>query len=225
MLVRGRIPQLGELTADVWVSEDHRREMEVTQNPIEFGAPITDHSFVKARTLSVVFGVSNTPMNSSSSFSGKDRISDARKKLYKLQDDSEFLTVKTITGGDYKNCLLTGIGWSTDSTNPNSITFELELQEVIITKTEKTSYEPLPADERTGDKTKETKKRGENSKQERDAANEDRRKNTNDANASENERMKAAAAKAQSDKMKAADNRTYAKQGLDMLIGAIGKGE
>ena len=51
--IKAKIPQLGDLVADVWVSERHRRDMEVTQNPVEFGSPVTDHAFVKAQFASI----------------------------------------------------------------------------------------------------------------------------------------------------------------------------
>ncbi|MGP9557216.1 phage baseplate protein [Psychrobacter sp. AOP7-A1-24] len=220
-MLQGNIPQLQDLTADVWVEERHRREVEVVKNPIEFGSPITDHSYVKARTLSVSFGVTNTPLASNSSFSGNDRIAQAREKLYKLQDESVFLTVNTINGGEYENCLLSAIGWTTDVNNPHSIIFELEMEEVIITGTKKTTYQPLPADERTAGKTSSTEKRGEVSKRSRESADEARRNYTADSNTSSDELAKNAAAKAQAAKIEAVDNRTILKKISDIGFGGI----
>lgn len=218
-MLKVRIPKLGGLVADVWVDERHRRELEVTKNPIEYGSPITDHAFVKARQLTVTFGVTNTPMAANDSFGSSDRVSEAREKLFKFQDNAELLTVITISGGEYKDCLLAGIGWVTDSTNPHSTIFSLDLEEVKITKTEKTDYVPLPDDPRTGAKTDSTKKRGEQSKEERDAADEARRQNTADEAASEAARMKAEAAKAQAEKVAAPDDRSYLKQITDYFGG------
>lgn len=216
MLVEAKIPQLGDLVADVWVEERHRRELEVTQNPIEFGAPVSDHSFVRARKLSVMFGVSNTPLSPSSSFSSRDRIEEARQRLFEMQDTSTFLTVLTITGGSYDNCLLTGIGWLTDKNNPHSIIFELDLEEIVIAKTKLTTYQPLPADERTGKKTEPDNKRGAVSAQSREDAN-NKRNSTPDSSANADQLAKNAAAKAQAEKLAEADNRTYLKKLVDLL--------
>lgn len=199
--MRAKIPKLGDLAADVWVEERHRREMEVTQNPIEHGSPITDHAIVKARKLSVMFGVSNTPMSNGGSFGGADRVADARAKLFMLQDSKQFLDVITINGGDYKNCLLTGIGWSTNSKNPDAVIFELDLEEIIVTSTKKTDYEPMPADESTGDKTSSTRKRGEVLKIGRETLEAYRRNHTADSSASADELSKNEAAMAQSKKI------------------------
>lgn len=216
-MIKGKIPQLGELTADVWVSERHRRELEATKNPIEYGSPITDHCFVKARTLSIRFGVTNTPFTDNTSFVSNDRVADARDKLFAMQDTPTLLTVFTITGGYYENCLLVGIGWETDSRNPNATIFDLELEEIIIATTEKIEYQPLPADERTGDKASTTKKRGEESTQSRDEADEARRNHTADANADADKLAKAAAAKAQADKVAGSYDKTLLKKILDFL--------
>lgn len=216
-MIRGKIPQLGELTADVWVSERHRREVEATQNPIEYGSPITDHAFVKARTLSVSFGVTNTPFADNRSFGGDDRVDDARRKLFAIQDSAALLTVSTISGGYYENCLLVGIGWETDSKNPHATIFDLELQEIIITTTDKVEYQPLPADERTKDKASTSKKRGEASVQDRSEADEVRRNHTADANSDAEKLAKANAANSQADKLAGSYDKTLLKKIMDFL--------
>jgi len=201
-MLKATIPQLGDLIADVWVSERHRREMELTQNPIEFGSPVTDHAFVKAQSLSVTFGVSNTPLADNDSFTDTDRVDEARQKLYELQNSKTFLSVKTINGGEYKNMMLVGIGWSTDDSNPHAVTFDLDLEEVIIVTTEQTEYQALPAEEKTEKKTKPTSKRGEKPKKKLDVVSKGRKRtSTRDVSTSSKEQAKAAAAKKQRGKM------------------------
>lgn len=116
------IPLLSDLKADCWVSEEHTRELEITENPIEFGAPITDHAFLKNRELIVEFGVSNSPLRENLVFGdyGTNRIKRARELLFKLQDEKKELTVQTLTGGKYERLLIQTISWRTDSKNPNS---------------------------------------------------------------------------------------------------------
>lgn len=202
-MLKATIPQLGDLIADVWVSERHRREMEVTQNPVEFGSPVTDHAFVKARSLSVTFGVSNTPLVDNDTFTDIDRVEEARLKLYDLQDAKTFLTVKTINGGEYSNMLLTGIGWSADSNNPHAVIFDLDLEEVIIVTTEQTEYQALPAEPKTEKKTKPTSKRGEKPKRKLEGASKGRKRtSTRDVSESSKEQAKAAAAQKQRSKIK-----------------------
>lgn len=202
-MLKAKIPQLGDLVADVWVSERHRREMEVTQNPIEFGSPVTDHAFVKAQSLSVSFGVSNTPLVDNDAFTDIDRVDEARTKLYELQNSKMFLNVKTINGGEYNNMLLTGIGWTTDEKNPHAVIFDLDLEEVIIATTEQTEYQALPAEKKTEKKTKPTTKRGTKSKSKLETATKGRKRtSTRDVSSSSKEQAKAAAATKQRGKIK-----------------------
>lgn len=201
--IKAKIPQLGDLVADVWVSERHRRDMEVTQNPVEFGSPVTDHAFVKAQSLSVSFGVSNTPLVDNEVFTDIDRVEEARLKLYDLQNNKTFLTVRTITGGEYANMLLTGIGWSTDDSNPHAVIFDLDLEEVIIVTTEQTEYQALPAEKKTEKKTKPTSKRGTKPKKKLETDKKGRKRtSTRDVSQSSKEQAKAAAAKKQRGKIK-----------------------
>lgn len=198
-MLQAKIPQLSTLVADVWVEERHRREMEVTQNPIEFGAPITDHAFVKPRSLSVTFGVTNTPLLAEDEEPPlvADRVEEMRLKLYELQDNKSFLVVNTITGGQYPNCLLTGIGWTTDVNNPHAVIFDLDLEEVIVTFTEQANYQPLPPEIKTKKKTEPTKKRGERPKKSLSSSKGRKRTGTRDASSSSKEQAKASAAQKQ----------------------------
>lgn len=196
-MLQAKIPQLGDLVADVWVDERHRRELEATQNPVEFGSPITDHAFVKARKLSVTFAVSNTPLVDNPTFSDTDRVEEARQKLYQLQDSRTLLTVKTITGGEYNNCLLTGIGWTTDVKNPYAVQFDLDLEEILIVTTEQTEYKAQPPDPSTKKKTEPTKKRGEKPKKKLDTKTGKKRTSTRDVSVTSKEQAKAAAAESQ----------------------------
>lgn len=220
-MLKAQIPRLGNLAADVWVSENHRREMEITKNPIEYGSPITDHAIVMARSLSVTFGVTNTPLIDNNSFTADDRIGEARDLLFAMQDKAELLTIYTITGGVYENCLISSISWTTDKSSPHSVLFDIGLEEIEITSTKQTEYQPLPADPRTGDKTSTTKKRGEASVQSREEANEIRRNFTSDASTNSEQLAKSAAANAQAEKIASTDNRTLLKRLVEIDLGAL----
>lgn len=241
MIIKAKIPQLENIKADVWIDESHKREMEIVSNPIEFGSPTTDHAFVKAMSLSINLGVTNTPFGSLAS----DRIEEIRDQLYALQDEKKFLTVQTITGGIYKNMLLSSIGWSTDTKSVHAVIFRLELEEVIITKTSLTNYTPLPVEEKIKKQIDPTKKRGElpknalpdsekgnrksrdkerptNSSRSRSEATESRanakdRINTADASTNSQQKAKSIAATQQKNKIREADNRTYLKRVVDSL--------
>lgn len=207
--IKGVIPQISNLTADVWISEEHGRELEITENPIEYGAPTTDHAFLLPQELTVEFGVTNSPIQANEVFGvyGVNRIENARKTLFQLQGSRVFLTAQTITGGKYERLLIKKIGWRTDSSNPNSITFVLALKEVIVTTTQTTTYSPLPAEKRAKNQTSKTVKTGEKSS---------KTLSTTDKTASVQDKAKAQAAKKQGDEVKK-DNRTAAAKLADSL--------
>ena len=154
------IPYLGGLRADCWSSESHERKLEVTENPVEFGAAVNDHAFRKPQELTIEFGVSNTPLNDFNSdwFGefGTDRVSRARELLFLMQDEKALLRVETLTGGAYENMLLAGISWRTDNKTPQSALFTLTLKELRIVSTQTVKYKPKASHKKT---TQQTKKR------------------------------------------------------------------
>lgn len=163
-MIPAKIPQLGSLEVECWLNEEHTRELEVTENPIEFGSPIVDHAFVKAQELVVEFGVSNLPIGLiTDQFGGRgtDRIQRAREMLFAMQDQRQMLTVQTITGGLYRDMLLKRISWRSDKKSVHAVKFALTLKEVKITQTETTQYTPIPVEPRTAKQTQAPVKRGE----------------------------------------------------------------
>lgn len=147
------IPYLGGLRADCWKSEDHTRELEVTENPVESGLNVNDHAFRKPQELTIEFGVSNHPLPIDTTFStdnffgefGTDRVGKARDLLFWMQDDKVFLEVITLGGGTYKNMLLKKISWRTDIRMRQAAIFTLTLKELIVTSTKTIKYKPKAA--------------------------------------------------------------------------------
>lgn len=163
-MIPAKIPQLGGLSVECWLTEEHTREMEVTENPIEFGSPIVDHAFVKAQELVVEFGVSNLPLGAiTDSFGGRgtNRIERAREMLFAMQDSRQLLTIQTITGGIYKDMLLKKITWRTDKKSVHAVKFALTLKELRITQTQETQYTPIPVESKTKKQVDAPKKKGE----------------------------------------------------------------
>jgi hypothetical protein len=163
-MIYGRIPLLGGIAVECWVAEEHTRELEVTENPVEFGAPIVDHAFVKPQGLVVEFGVSNTPLgmiNDAFGGRGTDRIGFARDLLFELQSTRTLLLVETLTGGNYARMMLQKITWRADKKTINAVRFSLTLKEVLFVATAQTQYTPLPAEAKTKKQTADPKKKGE----------------------------------------------------------------
>jgi hypothetical protein len=163
-MIYGRIPLLGGIAVECWLAEEHTRELEVTENPVEIGAPIVDHAFVKPQELVVEFGVSNTPLGFISDDFGErgtDRIGFARDLLFDLQSNKALLVVETLTGGNYARMLLQKITWRTDKKTVNAVRFSIKLKELILSSTAETQYTALPAEAKTKKKIAKAKKKGE----------------------------------------------------------------
>lgn len=189
-MIYGRIPLLGGIAVECWVAEEHTRELEVTENPVEFGAPIVDHAFVKPQGLVVEFGVSNTPLgmiNDAFGGRGTDRIGFARDLLFELQSTRTLLLVETLTGGNYARMMLQKITWRADKKTVNAVRFSLTLKEVLFVATAQTEYTPLPAEAKTKKQTDPAKKKGEKPAKALDAK-------AGDAKSSSADKSKAAAA-------------------------------
>ena len=125
---------IGSFNATVTIEESGRDEIEITQHPVQQGATISDHSFVKPSTLtlSVMWDASTAPLN------------ETYAKLIELQRAREPIDV--VTGKRiYKNMLIRAISQTTDATTENALKINLELQEIIITALKVTSVQANPA--------------------------------------------------------------------------------
>lgn len=134
---------MGSLTFDAVISERHTAELEVTKNPVEMGASITDHAYVKPYGLTITGGVSATPLHepNDSYGQGNDRPSAAYEAMLKLQATREPFDV--VTGLKlYKNMMVTSITTEQDKDSAGVFAFSAELTEVIIVYTEVVKYPP-----------------------------------------------------------------------------------
>lgn len=55
-------PNVGPILFDAVLSEDHESELEITGNPIETGAEVNDHAYVKPKTVTVEVADSNAAL-------------------------------------------------------------------------------------------------------------------------------------------------------------------
>lgn len=52
---------IGPFEAQVWLEENHVDELEITDSPLEYGAPVTDHAFMRPAEVTITCGWSNSP--------------------------------------------------------------------------------------------------------------------------------------------------------------------
>ena len=134
ILVRPR-RSIGGLFPDVVVEESHEDSLQITEHPVEQGAAINDHAFLKPRTVTIRAGVSDAVS------SGGTPSVDFYDKLRELQQKREPFDI--VTGKrKYTNMLLEILSVTTDATTENVLSFSADCREVIIVKTQTASVPP-----------------------------------------------------------------------------------
>lgn len=119
---------LGGLTMDVIIEEQHTDEVEITEHPVERGAAVTDHAYLKPATLSIKGGVSDA---SAKATTGDRRSVTAYQALLKLQAKREPFDV--VTGKRvHRNMLVKSLNVVTDANTERVLIFTAELQEIRI---------------------------------------------------------------------------------------------
>lgn len=119
-------------TSQVTMSEHHHDELEIEQHPIQVGAPIADHAFVKPAelTLNLMF----VPPGGSSGFTldAKNYIQYVYSQLESGKSNRVLYTVYT-TKRIYTQMLIKSITTETDATKQNILEITLQMQQVLLT--------------------------------------------------------------------------------------------
>ncbi|MBM4311870.1 MAG: hypothetical protein FJ119_13115 [Deltaproteobacteria bacterium] len=122
---------VGAFKATVTIEETGNDELEITSHPVQQGASITDHAYLKPSILTIRAVYGDTPAN----------LAETYKKLLKLQADR--VPMKVITGKrTYNNMLVRSLSQLTDSNTENSLQISFELVEVFITAVEVVTLPP-----------------------------------------------------------------------------------
>ncbi len=137
---------IGGLVFDAVFKEAHESELEVSDNPIESGASVSDHAYMKPLRCTISAGVSDVRLNPSASdpYSGTSRSRAAYEMLSELQAKAEPFTVQTGLKL-YSNMVCTSMSTEQDKDSSSAFKFTAVLREVIIVSTGAVRYEPKKA--------------------------------------------------------------------------------
>lgn len=124
--------QIGTLIPDVVVREAQRDEMVITDHPVETGAAISDHAFLRPVEVEMQIGWSD----STGGYVGYAR--DAYDELVALQRQREPFTLTT-GSRRYSNMLISSIALQKDEKTEHISAITVRLREVIIVSTQTTS--------------------------------------------------------------------------------------
>ena len=141
------IRAMGGLVFDAVFEETHESELEVTDNPVETGVVVSDHTYMRPMTVSISAGVTDTPLAAAAndqfaSDSGRSRR--AYDLLLELQKSGEPFDVQTGLRL-YQNMVCKMVRTSQDKDSSGALLFTATLREVLIVYTQVVKYPPRRA--------------------------------------------------------------------------------
>jgi len=145
---------LGDIQLDAVINESYSMPVEVTQNPVELGANISDHKRVLPAIYTIEAVVTNTPIGlagftgvigritdevsnlfGDSTGTGSTRLNLAFSSLEKLREDTETLTLQTGLR-EFENMVMVGLDINQDKTTSKALFFTAVFNEVIMPESE-----------------------------------------------------------------------------------------
>ena len=156
---------IGTIQAQVTIEEHHTDELTITENPVEQGASVSDHAFLRPAEVIIRCGwsnsgygaLANTANNVVSAANGGDSgdtyVRTVYQKLRELQGSREPFDL--VTGKrTYRNMLIAALAVTTDERSENALMVTATCRQVIIVTTKATTLPPAAAQrlpERTGE--------------------------------------------------------------------------
>lgn len=141
---------IGEFIGYVCLSEDGTDELEITQHPVQRGASITDHAYLKPFSVAIrfIYDANN----------GKP-LDELYQELRQLQNSREPFTI--VTGKRvYKDMLFRALSVNTDVRTENVLSVSGDFQQVILVDVEQTNV-PVRSKQKIPEKTDMTENKGD----------------------------------------------------------------
>ncbi|WP_205169286.1 phage baseplate protein [Burkholderia sp. LMG 13014] len=146
--------RIGSITISAIVEEVHSDNLMITENPVEDGAPISDHAFILPRDLILKCGWSNSDYRAllggsvvsfdntgANTMSGSTYIDGIYSQLLKIQSARERIDVVT-TRRKYSNMLVKGLTVTVDPKTSAALMVTVTLKQINIVSTKATTLPP-----------------------------------------------------------------------------------
>lgn len=151
---RGSRLQIGAVTVDASLSENHTLTGAVTEHPIEDGSSISDHYKVAPREISVEAIVTGTPIETGfpgatlissigSAIRGADPVLDAWQEIERYFDQAVRIDIGTSLKV-YKNMMLTSFSCTRDASTGQALRFSCTAREIFTVKTQVVAALEIP---------------------------------------------------------------------------------
>ena len=122
--------RIGGYIFDAYIKTEHTRSVKLTQNPVQGGSAVTDHSYNEPIKLTMQIFETDTAAAYGGSFSGSDRSVSAYKTLVGLMTGREPLTVSTRLWS-YDNLVITSMTATETSDTVHGLDVTVTLEEII----------------------------------------------------------------------------------------------
>lgn len=159
---------IGGIEIQASLEEIHIDTLQVTEHPVELGAPITDHAFNRPSEVVIRAGWSNssikalvgavTSLFDSGNLSGSDYIGSIYSQLLALKESRKVFDITT-SRRQYRNMLITSLAVTTDNETSNILSVMAACRQVLIVSTQATTLPPRE-DQATPESTAETENAG-----------------------------------------------------------------
>jgi len=141
VLFNQRSRKIGLIIPDVVVSEKHQDALEITEHPVEIGAPVSDNAYKRPSevTMEIGFSGGGSLLDFADTSALGISLGTSPKEIYQQILDLQASRVPfDVTTGkrQYSNMLIRAIDVTTDRTSENVLMCVLTLREVIISQTE-----------------------------------------------------------------------------------------
>jgi hypothetical protein len=148
--------RMAEFISYLTIEESGEDELEITEHPVQDGAEITDHAYLKSPTLTM-----SVQFSEAETFTPLDETYRAMLELQKSRVPFEVVTGKRI----YSNMLFKTLRCTTDRVTDNVLSIQATLRGIIITQVELTTVPPREKQANAG-KTGATQRGGSKKAQE-----------------------------------------------------------
>jgi hypothetical protein len=141
------IKGIRSIDLDATLDEAHEWSNEVTSNPVETGAPVTDHVIEKPDKLSITGLITNSPLHGSLAgqyFGGEtqsQRIQTVFEAIYDLTKRRETVTVYT-RHAVYNNMVIQSVNIPRSASIGEAIEFKMELVHIRMVSTQMVTLPP-----------------------------------------------------------------------------------
>ena len=129
--------KLGSLTFDVTYFEEHNPELEITEQPVELGAAITDHAYVKPTAFTIGVAIADRPLKANSTFGpySNARSSSGYQQVLTLMNSRTLITVQTGLI-NYNNVLIKNITVIQDVNSQDVANLIISCRQIFIITTQ-----------------------------------------------------------------------------------------